>query len=439
MMMRPTRRAVMVFAALLPLPWLLIVLRPAWWPFALDASLAVLIVLATDALLAYPARLLRADFALPQTGYVGEPIAAELTLDTGERRRAPAEFEVTFDVSGDAQPSVAQSRFTLAGDARSASVAIVPHRRGIVQADAVWLRWRGPLGFVEQTRTFALERRAKIVPSIHASRSAAFELATRDAILGFKVQLQRGEGSEFEALREYAPGMDTRFIDWKHSARHRKLLSKEFRAERNHPIVLAFDTGHLMREPIEGISRLDHSIASGLLLGWLALRSGDLVGSYSFGSRPGHLVAPARGISRFRHLQHVSADLAYGTDETNFTLGLTSLHARLDRRSLIVLFTDFVDTVTAELLLDNVQRLTRRHLVVFVALRDPQLADVFAVPPGDVRGVASAVLAYDLLRDRRVVFEKLQRLGVHCLDVPAARVSVALINRYLFIKQRGLL
>jgi uncharacterized protein (DUF58 family) len=175
------------------------------------------------------------------------------------------------------------------------------------------------------------------------------------------------------------------------------------------------------------------------LLGWLALRSGDLVGSYSFGSRPGHLVAPARGISRFRHLQHVSADLAYGTDETNFTLGLTSLHARLDRRSLIVLFTDFVDTVTAELLLDNVQRLTRRHLVVFVALRDPQLADVFAVPPGDVRGVASAVLAYDLLRDRRVVFEKLQRLGVHCLDVPAARVSVALINRYLFIKQRGLL
>ena len=104
-----------------------------------------------------------------------------------------------------------------------------------------------------------------------------------------------------------------------------------------------------------------------------------------------------------------------------------------------MLFTDFVDTVTAELLLENVQRLTRRHLLVFVALRDPELAGVFAAWPGDVRGVASAVLAHDLLRDRRIVFERLQRLGVHCLDVPAERVSVALINRYLFIKQRDLL
>jgi uncharacterized protein (DUF58 family) len=194
-----------------------------------------------------------------------------------------------------------------------------------------------------------------------------------------------------------------------------------------------------MREPIEGISRLDHSIGAGLLLGWLALRTGDLVGSYSFDARPGQLVRPARGIARFRHLQHVSADLAYGTDETNFTLGLTGLYARLDRRSLVVLFTDFVDTVAAELLVQNVQRLTRRHLVVFVALRDPLLKAVLDAPPDDVRRIAGAVLAYDLLRDRRVVLERLQRLGVHCLDVPAARLSIALINRYLYIKQRDLL
>ncbi len=438
-MMRPTRKAVTVFAALLPLPWLLVVLRPAWWPFALDGSLAVLVVIATDALLVFPAKLLRAELALPPTGFVGEPLEAALTLAADERRRAPERFEVALDVSGDAQPKLAHERFAVRGGTRRTSVEIVPHRRGILRADAVWLRWRGPLGFVEQTRTFFVEARARVVPSIHASRSAAFELATRDALLGLKVQLQRGEGAEFEALREHASGMDTRFIDWKHSARHRKLLSKEFRAERNHPVVLAFDTGHLMREPIDGVSRLDHAISSGLLLGWLALRSGDLVGSYSFGARPGPLVVPARGIGRFRHLQQVTADLAYGTDETNFTLGLTSLHARLDRRSLIVLFTDFVDTVTAELLLENVQRLARRHLVVFVALSDPELAGIFAAPPSDVRGVASAVLAYDLLRDRRVVFERLQRLGVQCLDVPAARLSVALINRYLFIKQRDLL
>ena len=437
-MMRPTRKAVLLFALLLPLPWLIVVFDQALWPFAFDASALVLVVMATDALLAFPGRLLGADLSLPEAGFVGEPLHGALSL-TARSRKPPARFEVMVDLSGDAQPSLARNPFDAAGGAARTELDIVPARRGIAQVDAVWVRWCGPLGFVTQTRTFALARSAKIFPSIHASRTAAFELATRDAILGLKVQAQKGEGSEFEALREYAPGMDIRFIDWKHSARHRKLVSKEFRTERNHPVVLAFDTGHLMREPIDGLARLDHSINAGLLLAWLALRSGDLVGTYSFDARPGRFVAPARGVPRFRHLQQVSADLAYGTDETNFTLGLTSLYAQLDRRTLIVLFTDFVDTVTAELLVENTQRLSRRHLVVFVALRDPFLAHVVAAPPDSVRQMAAAVVSYDLMRDRAVVLERLQRSGVHCLDVPAARLSMALINRYLLIKQRDLL
>lgn len=437
-MIRPTRRAVLLFAALLPLPWALVVANAALWPFAFEGTLLVLVVAATDAVLAYPRRSLRADLALPHAAFVGEPVRATLTLALGGRR-APARFEVAVDASGEAEPSLARERFFVNGRAARTEVEIVPRRRGILRLDAVWLRWEGPLGFVEQVRTFELGRTVKVMPSIHASRSAAFELATRDALLGVKAQSQKGEGSEFEALREHVPGMDVRFVDWKHSARHRKLVSKEFRAERNHPVVLAYDTGYLMREPIDGLARLDHSINAGLLLGWLALRTGDLVGTYDFAARPGRLIAPARGIGRFRHLQHVSADLAYGTDETNFTLGLTTLYARLDRRTLIVLFTDFADTVTAELLLRNAERLARRHLVVFVALRDPLLAGLFGAPPEDVHGVASAVIAYDLLHDRRVVLERLQRLGVHCLDVPAARLSIALINRYLLIKQRDLL
>ena len=231
-------------------------------------------------------------------------------------------MELALDASGDAQPSLAHDVFVLARRASRMTIPIVPQRRGILRVDALWLRWRGPLGLVEQRRTFPLDRSAKIFPSIHASRTAAFELFTRDAVLGLKVQLQSGEGSEFEALREYAPGHDIRFVDWKHSARHRKLLSKEFRTERNHPVVLAFDTGHLMREPVDQLARLDHSINSGLLLAWLALRSGDLVGTYSFDARPGRFVNPARGMSRFRYLQQVSADFAYSADETNFTLGL---------------------------------------------------------------------------------------------------------------------
>ncbi len=78
------------------------------------------------------------------------------------------------------------------------------------------------------------------------------------------------------------PGLDSRFIDWKHSARHRKLLCKEFRTERNHQIVMAFDTGYLMLEPVDGITRLDHAINAGLMLAWVSLQGGDLVGTYGF-------------------------------------------------------------------------------------------------------------------------------------------------------------
>ncbi len=124
----------------------------------------------------------------------------------------------------------------------------------------------------------------------------------QEAIYGIKTQLQKGEGAEFEALREYAPGFDSRFIDWKHSARHRKLLCKEFRTERNHQVIMAFDTGYLMLEPVDGVTRLDHAINAGLVLAWISLHGGDLVGTYGFDAAVRHyLGADARHVELLAH------------------------------------------------------------------------------------------------------------------------------------------
>jgi uncharacterized protein (DUF58 family) len=194
-----------------------------------------------------------------------------------------------------------------------------------------------------------------------------------------------------------------------------------------------------MGEPVEGIPRLDHALGSGLLLARVALGAGDLVGVYSFDSRIRFYAPPVRGTQTFRRLQEASAEFRYSTEETNFTLGMAELQARLPRRSLIVLFTDFVDTITAELLLENVRRLANRHLLIFVTVRDNLLAEVFDGYPADRRQIARAVLADDFRRDRGVVLEKLERLGIHCIDLPPEAVPVALLNRYLIVKQRGLL
>ncbi|MGA2131886.1 MAG: DUF58 domain-containing protein [Bryobacteraceae bacterium] len=427
-MIRPTRKGVLLFAALLPAPWLMLSYRPEWWPWAFVSSLLVLIGLAVDTVFARPRQKVRVQLEVPELAYVGEEVKASVTVIAA---RPPSQYEIALDIRG--------ADFSPRGASAPQNLRIQTQQRGQLTIESLWLRWRGPFGLIQETRRFPQHLKINILPNTLARRGEDLVLYFRDALFGAKVQRGWGEGSEFEALREYAPGLDTRYIDWKHSARHRKMLVREFRAERNHPLVLAFDTGHLMREPVDGIARLDHALGSGLLLARVALAAGDLAGLYSFDSRVHLYTPPARGMQTFRRLQEASAELAYTTEETNFTLGLAELQARLSRRSLIVLFTDFVDTITAELLLENVRRLVNRHLLIFVTVRDNLLAELFATPPSANRQIARAVLADDFRRDRQVVLEKLERLGVHTIDLPPAEVPVALLNRYLIVKQRGLL
>jgi len=325
------------------------------------------------------------------------------------------------------------------GHAARGTLKLVPLRRGRVYVERIWLRWRGPLGLVEHVRRIPVERTIDVLPNVRGVHGVALQFYAQEAIYGIKSQHEKGEGAEFEALREYSPGLDSRFIDWKHSARHRKLLCKEFRTERNHHVIMAFDTGYLMLETVEGITRLDHAINAGLLLAWVSLQSGDLVGSYAFDAAVRQYLAPIRGVAGFARIQRATGELDYHHQETNFTLGLAELNVRLKRRALVILFTDFVDTVTAELMIESMQRVANRHVVIFVTQRGSVLQRAVDAAPERFEDVAQAVIAHDFLRERSIVFERLERLGVHCLDVPSRGLSVALINRYLLIKQRGLI
>jgi uncharacterized protein (DUF58 family) len=142
---------------------------------------------------------------------------------------------------------------------------------------------------------------------------------------------------------------------------------------------------------------------------------------------------------QFARFQSFTADLAYRTEETNFTLGLAELNSRLAHRALVVLFTEFVDMIQAELLVESLGWMTRRHAVIFVTMRDPFLEGLRDERPGSFLRAAKAVIADDFLNERSVVLERVARLGVHCIDTPAEGMSAAILNRYLMIKARGLL
>jgi uncharacterized protein (DUF58 family) len=316
-------------------------------------------------------------------------------------------------------------------------------RRGTGTVQEAWLRWNGPLGLIQKIRRTALDHEIAITPNLAWVSQEAIRLHDRHADFGEKVELEAGAGSEFDALREFSAGMDRRAIDWKHSARHRMLLAKEFRTERNHTIVLAFDTGRLMCEPLKTgsgtLSRLDRAIHAGLLLAHVSLKAGDNVAFYGFDAKPR---LPARAVSGARglpQLQAAAARLDYSDLETNYTLGLAELATQLNRRALVILFTDFVDTVSAEIMNDNLHRLSKRHQVLFTTFSDPLLGGLTAHAPLAPEDVSRAVISAGLLGERELVFARLARMGVDVLEADADQFGARLVNRYLEIKRRNAL
>ncbi|HKR24350.1 MAG TPA: DUF58 domain-containing protein, partial [Allosphingosinicella sp.] len=321
----------------------------------------------------------------------------------------------------------------------AAAVALTAERRGTARLENIWVRWPGPLGLVWKQRQLALGQDVVIAPDIRAVRDKGVRMVNRDALHGIRAQLQIGEGAEFEALADYRQGMDRRAIDWKTSARHTHLVAKEYRTERNNNIVMALDAGRAMSDPLAGVPRIDRAVSAALLTAYVALKDGDRVGLFAFDSKPRASSRPIGGERAFATLQRVAAGIDYSASETNYTLGIATLANGLSRRSLIVVFTEFADTISAELMLGAVGSLLRRHLVLFVVLKDEELEHFAAAEPAEAEDVSRAVTAAALLRERRLVITRLKHLGVHVVEAPAAEAGPSLIAAYLDFKRRDMI
>jgi uncharacterized protein (DUF58 family) len=431
---QPTRRAILFAAAGFPVALLPALVNPRLWGAWLVCFALTAFAIGLDALLAPRPRQLRVRVTAPETLAVGEEARVSVSIASP---RASREVEVLCELHPDfEQAPPVRASLTTGGDAEL-SIPLRARRRGRPTVDEVWCRWTGPLGLVRRQLRHEVHAAVAVVPDVRPVRAAAFRyFGSREMAAGLQVERFLGDGSEYEALREYVPGLDPRAIDWKASARHLTLMCQEFRAERNHQVVLALDTGHLMAEPISGLPRLDHAITSALLLAYVSLRLGDRVGLYGFDQAARLWAEPQGGIAAFARLKALTAGLEYSSAESNYTLGLAELSARLRRRSLVVIFTEFVDTVTAELMLENLARLARKQLVVFVALRDTAVEALALARPGRTSDVYRSVVAAEIQRDRERVMARLRRMGITCVDAPPGQVSTHLVNRYLDIKRR---
>jgi uncharacterized protein (DUF58 family) len=440
-----TPRALIVAAALAVLG-----LSGFWLPWALDVMLladaALVALIWLDAVLAprfAPAALSvdRHPLSALSVGHIGE--VTYRWMNAGRRRARLRVREVRPDLLGGSQAPrpilVPGGEGEGVGTTRE-DLPVVPQRRGRETAGGFVVDSIGPLGLGRRRARIDLPWEVIVYPPLVSMRlRASVAQARRRRDPGMKAIRELGEGRLFESLREWVPGDDIRHIDWKATARRRKVITRQYEAERRQQVLLVLDLGRLMTADIGGVARLDFVVQAALELAYAAAQHDDNVGIMTFADGVQHFVAPERGRTGVRRVLDVLAVVEPKLVEPDYPGAFRYLAARNRKRALTVLFTDVIDRFASDALVANVASLRPRHLPLAVTLRNPELDVVAALRPTEARDAFRKAAAEELLHAREEALGHMRRAGILVIDVTPQRAAQAVVARYLDLKRRGVL
>ena len=344
----------------------------------------------------------------------------------------PASIELAVGTSDriDVQPVRLMSRPGQAGN-----FVLSPQRRGEASIDQVWARWRGPLGMIWRQHSKLINERTPVLINTKAAQDFAARRFSQSIDPGVMMCRQAGDGGELNALKEFTAGSDRRMIDWKQSARHGALLTREYRAERSTTLLLAIDTGRLMSEPIAGTPRVDHSVTTALAVASAALMEGDRVALLSFNSAPQLVSGLTNGMHAFGDLQRLATMIDCSNEETDFAAGVTTMLDTLDRRAIVIIFTDFAAGDAADRMVGSLARLLVKHAGLFVVFRDEDVEQIADTEPRTGRSIARSIVAGAMRRERQAAFDQLTRLGARLAEIRPKDATAALLSRYMRMKR----
>lgn len=276
----------------------------------------------------------------------------------------------------------------------------------------------------------------KVYPNFSVYSRHALQAVNTAAIrAGTLKRRRRGEGLDFEQLREYREGDTPRQIDWKATARIGKLISREFQDERDQRILLLADCGRRMGAKDGELSHFDHALDTLLLLAYVALRHGDAVGLMTLGG-PRRMLAPHKAPTTLAQILNAVYDLQPTLEATDFESAAEELVAREKKRALVVILTNLRDEDDKSLL-SAVSLLRRHHLVLVASLREKALDDCCRLSNDGAETNALRDAAVDYRARRDASFRRLRQRGVLCIDVAPGELATATVNRYLAIKAAG--
>jgi uncharacterized protein (DUF58 family) len=400
---------------------------------AVDAL--ILAGIAADLLLAAPVRALRVTRTGDATIRLGEAGEVTLTVDNPGPRPLRGAVRDAWPPSTGARPGRAQITVLARGRARLATT-LTPQRRGDFAAARVTVRSLGPLGLAGRQGSHQAPWSVRVLPPFTSRRHLPEKLARLRQLDGQHRSLLRGQGSEFDSLREYVIGDDVRSIDWRSSARRVDVMVRTWRPERDRRILIVLDTGRTSAGRVAGVPRLDTSMDAALLLTALAARAGDRIDLIAVDRRVRARVLGASRSGVLSALTSAMAVLDAELIESDAGLMAATVLGIARQRCLVVLLTDLNPAAVEEGLLPRVPALAARHRLLVAAVADPRL-DEMAAGRGDAAAVYGAAAGERARSERARISARLRRRGVEVVDAPPDRLPAALADAYLNLKAAG--
>ena len=346
------------------------------------------------------------------------------------------EYPPTMELSG-----LREARVTVSAQQSATLIyQLKPPRRGRYEFGRIAVRFLSRLRLVWCETNAAEPQFVKVYPNMRRARDAELKaLGARSLVAQHRKTSWRGEGREFESLRDYVRGDELRHISWTATARRGKLTTRQYQIERDQNILIALDAGRLMTARIENETKLDSAVHAALALMSAAARAGDNAGLVVFGRRIKAYLPPGRGRDQLESALEALYPIEPEMIEPSYARAFEFIAANSKRRSLVVLLTDLVDEEGSRELLTSLGLLRPRHLPLVVTIADRDLKAVVREAPADVRALFTQSVAEEIITYRETALRLVESQGGLALDVTAAALAPALLEKYLQVKERGLL
>ena len=334
---------------------------------------------------------------------------------------------------------------------------VEPQERGDWQAGWLYVRYRSGLGLTERWARAPLTQTVRVYPALRTGEEQEIFLArSRQIDLQLRRAQQRGLGRDFESLREYREGDDLRDICWTATARRGSLVTRQYQTERSQPVWIVLDCGRLMRSRValgtvpgnsalpvgekrrRVHSKLDHACTTAVALAQLALFSGDRVGLLAYGHGIQQRLLPGRGAAHLRQLIESLAQVHAEAGEADHLRATATLNRLQPRRSLILWVTDLAETAMRPEVIDGALQLLRRHVLLFVAMAQPEVEWIAQARPNNVEQMFRSAAAQEMAGRRELLLARLHEQGALTLDLNPEQLTSSVLNNYLTIKERAM-